>query len=158
MKWDHYHIYIYDLTHLFIMMDNIGFWLLPVTYMPLSLWHIPNKFMMPPSFHGCKITGVQLWWYHCFRCYCCCYTPTSMKLKGGYTGFTLSVCPSVDRIVSALYLHVNNTCQIHFIFAHLIKQLEMVCFKILKKWNFGEFFKFVTLTLSSFDLGSNMTQ
>ena len=24
-------------------------------------------------------------------------------------------------------------------------------------WNFGEFFKFVTLTLSSFDLGSNMT-
>ena len=32
------------------------------------------------------------------------YTPTSTKLKGGYTGFTLSVCPSVDRIVSALYL------------------------------------------------------
>ena len=25
-------------------------------------------------------------------------------------------------------------------------------------WNFGDFFKFVTLTLSSFDLGSNMTQ
>ena len=76
-------IYIYDLTHLFIMMDNIGFCLLAVTYKPLSLWHIPNEFMMPPSFHGCKITGVQLWWYHCFRCYCCCYTPTSMKLKGG---------------------------------------------------------------------------
>ena len=38
--------------------------------------------------------------------------PASTKLKGGYTGFTLSiclsvhlsVCPSVDRIVSALYL------------------------------------------------------
>ena len=38
--------------------------------------------------------------------------PASAKLKGGYTGFTLSVCPSVhlsvcpsvDRIVSALYL------------------------------------------------------
>ena len=30
--------------------------------------------------------------------------PTSTKLKGGYAGFTLSVCPSVDRIVSALYL------------------------------------------------------
>ena len=29
---------------------------------------------------------------------------TSTKLKGGYTGFTLSVCPSVDRIMSALYL------------------------------------------------------
>ena len=26
------------------------------------------------------------------------------NLKGGYTGFTLSVCPSVDIIVSALYL------------------------------------------------------
>ena len=33
------------------------------------------------------------------------------------------------------------------------------CFKIKKKkWNFGKLFKFVTLTLSSFDLGSNMTQ
>ena len=30
--------------------------------------------------------------------------PASTKLKGGYTGITLSVCPSVDRIVSALYL------------------------------------------------------
>ena len=29
--------------------------------------------------------------------------PASTKLKGGYTGFTLSVCPSMDRIVSALY-------------------------------------------------------
>ena len=31
-------------------------------------------------------------------------------------------------------------------------------FKIQKIWNFGDFFKFVTMTLSSFDLGSNMTQ
>ena len=30
--------------------------------------------------------------------------PASTKLIGGYTGITLSVCPSVDRIVSALYL------------------------------------------------------
>ena len=29
---------------------------------------------------------------------------SSMKLKGGYTDFTPSVCPSVDRIMSALYL------------------------------------------------------
>ena len=35
----------------------------------------------------------------------------------------------------------NNTRRIHFIFAHLIKQ---------KNWNFGKFFKFVTLTLSFF--------
>ena len=40
------------------------------------------------------------------------YTPASTKLKGGYTGFTLSVfpsihlslCPSMDKIMSALYL------------------------------------------------------
>ena len=30
--------------------------------------------------------------------------PASTKLKAGYTGFTLSVCPSVNRILSALYL------------------------------------------------------
>ena len=33
-----------------------------------------------------------------------------------------------------------------------------VPFQSSKIRNFGEFFKFVTLTLSSFDLGSNMTQ
>ena len=31
-------------------------------------------------------------------------TPDSTKLKGGYTGITLSICQSEDRIVSALYL------------------------------------------------------
>ena len=31
-------------------------------------------------------------------------SPASTNLKGGYTGITLSVCPSVDRIMSALYL------------------------------------------------------
>ena len=46
--------------------------------------------------------------------------PASTKLQGGYTGFTLSVFPSVDRIF-------NNAHWIHFIFAHLIKQLQMVC-------------------------------
>ena len=30
--------------------------------------------------------------------------PTLNEVDGGYTGFTLSFCPSVDRIVSALYL------------------------------------------------------
>ena len=64
---------------------------------------------------------------------CCCYShsayviipPASTKLKGGYTGITLSVCPSVDRIVSLCIF--NNTHWIHFIFAHLIKQLQKVC-------------------------------
>ena len=53
----------------------------------------------------------------------CDYTPRFNEVERGvywYHLVRLSVCPSVDRIVSALYL--------------------------------GEFFKFVTLTLSSFDL------
>ena len=36
----------------------------------------------------------------------------STKLKGGYTGFTLSVCPSVERIVSALiFFHICTSYQ-----------------------------------------------
>ena len=78
--------------------------------------------------------------------------PASTKLKGGYTGFTLSVCPSVDRIVYALYLqqymwdpfHISTSYQatwegvLHVMFVSKFK----------KKLTFGEFFKFVTLTLS----------
>ena len=90
--------------------------------------------------------------------------PASTKLKGGYTGITLSVCPSVHLWTESCPLCIfNNTHQIHFIFAHPIKQFQKVGrvylpFRNSKIWNFGEFFKFVTLTLSSFDLGSNMTQ
>ena len=39
--------------------------------------------------------------------------PASTKLKGGYTGITLSVCPSVDRIVSALYLQQYSSDPFH---------------------------------------------
>ena len=61
------------------------------------------------------------------------YTPASTKLKGGYTGFTLSVnpsvrssvCPSVDRIESTLYLQQYSSDPFHI--AHLIKQLQKVC-------------------------------
>ena len=76
----------------------------------------------------------------------------------------VSPCPSVRLWTESCPLYIfNNTYRIHFIFAHLIKQLQKVCsmlcpFLNSKIWNFGEFFKFVTLTLSSFDLGSNMTQ
>ena len=58
----------------------------------------------------------------------------------------LSVCPSVDRIVSTLYLQQYSSDPFH------------IPFQNSKNWNFGEFFKFVTLTLLSFDFGSNMTQ
>ena len=68
-----------------------------------------------------------------------------------------SVCPSVDRIVSALYFH--NTRRVHFISTHLIKQLQKVfrmsiLFLNSKIQSFGKFFKFIALTLSCFDLRS----
>ena len=54
--------------------------------------------------------------------------PASTKLKGGYTGITLSVCPSVRLWTESCLLCIfNNTHRIHFIFAHLIKQLQKVC-------------------------------
>ena len=41
------------------------------------------------------------------------YTPYFNKVGRGYTGFTLSVCPSVDRIVSALCLQQYLLDQFH---------------------------------------------
>ena len=90
--------------------------------------------------------------------------PASTKLKGGYTGFTLSVCLSVRlsvcgqnrvRSVSSKRL-VRSISYLHILWSNFRRCVACNgCFKI---WHFGEFFKFLTLTLSSFDLGSNMTQ
>ena len=56
------------------------------------------------------------------------YTSASTKLIGGYTGITLSVCPSVCLWTESCPLCIfNNTHRIYFIFAHLIKQLQKVC-------------------------------
>ena len=88
------------------------------------------------------------------------FIPTaSTKLKGGYTGFTLSICLSVDRIVSALYLQqysfdTFHTCTSYQATSEGVSHVKFVS----KLWNFGKFFKFVTLILSTFDVGSNMTQ
>ena len=51
--------------------------------------------------------------YICIRNVTIIITPASTKLKGGYTGITLSVCPSVDRIVSALYLQQYSSDPLH---------------------------------------------
>ena len=125
-------------------------------------------------------TWIDLWMYLPMMMWCCMATgnqlslviipSASTKLKGGYTGFTLSVCPSLyeedknypiwrrqeRRSKYAVQLaswqlrsnspktsvcpsvrlwtescpfciFVNNTYRIHFIFAHLIKQLKKVC-------------------------------
>ena len=79
--------------------------------------------------------------------------PISTKLKGG---ILVSPCPSVHLWTESCLLCIfNNIHRIHFLFAHLIKQLQKMChvFQNSTIWNCGKFFKFVTLTLSSFDLG-----
>ena len=38
------------------------------------------------------------------------YTPASTKLKGGYTGFTLSVCPSVRSVSSTILTDPFHIC------------------------------------------------
>ena len=61
------------------------------------------------------------------RCQQFHYTPRSTKLKG-YTGFILSVCPSVHLWTELCPLCIfNNTHRIYFIFTHLIKWLQKVC-------------------------------
>ena len=93
--------------------------------------------------------------------------PASTKLKGGYTAFTLSVCPSVRlSVCGENHVHsVSSTILVRSIsYLHILSSnfrmcvVAYVCFKSIQNWNFGEFFKFVTLTLCSFDLGYNMTQ
>ena len=56
------------------------------------------------------------------------YTPRFNEVDGGYTGITLSVCPSVRLWTESCPLCIfKNTHCIHFIFAHFIKQLQKVC-------------------------------
>ena len=92
--------------------------------------------------------------------------PASTKLKGGYTGITLSVCPSVrlsvcpfvDRIVSALYLQEYSSDPFHICTSYQATSEGVSRVMPISKFKDLKFFKFVTLTLSSFDLGSYMTQ
>ena len=114
---------------------------------------------LPPAKHVGSTS--HLWW----SCVILLY-PRTTKLLGGYTGFTLSVRPSVRLSVhpSRIPCPLCSRCSfgwIHFIFTHLIKQLQKVCrvWSFLQNFKiciFGNFFKFVTLTLSCFHLGSDV--
>ena len=59
------------------------------------------------------------------------YTPRFNEVERGVYWFhlvRLSVCPSVRLWTESCPLCIfNNTCRIHFIFAHLIKQLQKDC-------------------------------
>ena len=66
--------------------------------------------------------------------------PASTKLIGGYTGITLSVCPSVDRIVSALYLQQFSPDPFHICTSYqatsegVSRVMPVSKFKNLKFW------------------------
>ena len=86
--------------------------------------------------------------------------PKFNEVEGGYTGFILSVCLSVCVCGQN---HVR--CVSSIILARFILYLRILSsnFRRCVAYNFffkikrpGKFFKFVTLTLSCFDLGSNM--
>ena len=106
--------------------------------------------------------GIKMWYRYWYRYRKICNDmqpyPTHNEVVGGYTGFTPSVRPS--RIPCPL-CSAYSFGWIHFIFIHLIKQLQKVCrvwsfWQDLKIWIFGNFLKFVTLTLSCFDWGSDV--
>ena len=76
--------------------------------------------------------------------------PTQRNCWGG---ILVSLHPSVcsSRIPCPL-CSAHSSGWIHFIFVHLIKQLQKVCrvyscMENFKIWIFGKFFKFVTLTV-----------
>ena len=98
--------------------------------------------------------------------YCCLFSlyPRFNEVERGVYWFHLvhmPVCPSVDRIVSTLYLQQYSSDPFHICTSYQAMWESVSCKMPVSKFKnskFGEFFKFVTLTLSSFDLGSNMTQ
>ena len=72
------------------------------------------------------------------------YPPLQRRWKGD-TGFTLSVCPSVDRIVSPLYLQQYSSDPLRICTYQATSEGVNLVSK-LKKRNFGKFFEFVTLS------------
>ena len=94
------------------------------------------------------------------------YTPCFNEVKSGvYTGFTSSVSLSVHLSVDRIVRSVTSIILARFI-SYLHISLSnfrrcVMCKNILRNYNiwiFGKFFKFVTLTLSCFDLGSDLNQ
>ena len=86
--------------------------------------------------------------------------PTHNEVVGGYNGFTPSVCPSVrpSRIQCPL-CSAYSSGWIHFIFIHLVKQLQkegVLCvqfFAKLQNLNFWQFFKICDFDFVLFWLG-----
>ena len=119
--------------------------------------HLNKQLSKPPRRRWFEMPSCPLW------CHCnaaikpvlgACVThsfiipPASKKLKGGYAGFTLSVCPSdrlsvcpsVDRIVSALYLQQYSSDPFYICTSYqatwevVLRVMLISKFKHLKFW------------------------
>ena len=132
-------------------------WIIPAD------WWISYKTpkILSPEKNQCKMTSPSLVSH-------LLYPPHNEVVGGGIlVSLRPSVCPSVrpsvprpSRIPCPLCSFYSSGW-IHFIFLHLIKQLQKVCpvqsfLQNFKIWNFGNFLKSVTLTLCCFDLGSDV--
>ena len=142
-----------------------------------KLWHVWINFMQHLSISSLHLAYIRIsfWNTHFFntnlpgmyRYIHPLLYPTPTKFFffffGGGEGYWFhsvrpSVCPSVrpSRIPCPL-CSAFSSGWIHFICIHLIKQLQKVC-RVQSFWQnckfliFDNFLKFVTLTLSSFDL------
>ena len=126
-------------------------WLLKPALWALCKWHPP----ITGGFPSQRTSNTKF------------YIPASTKLKGGYTGFILSVCPSYClsvcgqnrvRSVSSTIL-VGSISYLHILSSNLRRCAACNVCSIIKRLKiFGKFFKFVTLTLSSSYFGSNLIQ
>ena len=82
------------------------------------------------------------------------YTPTQRSC-GGYIGFTPSVCQSICpsvRPTSRVHSVVPTVLVGSIWYLHILSSNFRRCVMCKENWIFGIFLKFVTLTMSSFDL------
>ena len=97
----------------------------------VGLWFLQGQSLV--FFQLMLIEGVSLYHLHQvhsvlyseYHFNCSLYPPLQRSWKGG---ILVSPCPSVRLWTESCPLCIfNNTHRIHFIFAHLIKQLQKVC-------------------------------
>ena len=89
----------------------------------------------PGTAHSSQIQSYRIW--EIFFC----YTLASTKLKVGNTGFTLSVCPSVDRIVSDLYLQQYSSDAFHICTSNQATSEVLLCVMVVSKFKNLKFWR-----------------
>ena len=105
-----------------------------------------------------KLSHHRFWKWHLFSAKPFLYPPLQRIWKGD---ILVSPCPSVHLSVCGQN-HVRSVSSTILVgpisYLHILSSNFRRCVACNACWNFGEFFKFVALTLSSSDLRSNMTQ